>query len=222
MLTPGELDAFIKSADSVHHAAAGHLRTRQNEQSVIAFISNLQSSVTSVIDGAIAQGVAIACGKGCCYCCHARIVALAPEIFCIAQELECQPIDERNQVIERLKTHGNSVNESAAWALRPKCPFLTDKLCSIYEVRPSRCRKAHSLDVTKCESDATEIPQDLGVVLSVEALMNGISAAYSTCGFSATSHELGRGVLLALSDPTAESRWYSGEEVFAPVEAALP
>ena len=103
-----------------------------------------------------------------------------------------------------------------AWSRRPKCPFLKNELCAIYDVRPSVCRKAHSLDVTKCQTGASEIPQNLATMVSVAALTKGMSDAYGRLGFDASGHELGRAVLLALSDPTAESRWCSGEAVFMP------
>lgn len=86
--------------------------------------------------------------------------------------------------------------------------------CTIYDVRPSVCRRAHSLDVRKCEANAPEIPQDLGVVVSIEALSNGTSDACRKLGFNTLGHELGLAVLLALFDESAESRWFNGEPVF--------
>jgi hypothetical protein len=68
--------------------------------------------------------------------------------------------------------------------------------------------------MTKCQTHASEIPQDLGTVVGVEALAKGTSEAYRRLGFDASSHELGRAVLLVLFDPSAESRWYSGNAFF--------
>jgi Fe-S-cluster containining protein len=214
MLTHEEQVAFLMSANNVRKAAECHLRANRDKQSVIKFVSNLQHGVSRVIQTAVEQGVKIACEAGCNHCCSARVEAIAPEIFRIARELESRPADELNHYVQRLTMHVAMPSEAAAWAHRTQCPFLSNDLCSIYDVRPSRCRKAHSLDVTKCRANAPEIPQDLGTVLGVEALVKGTSDAYSSLGYDASSHELGRSVLIALSDPSAESRWYSGESVF--------
>jgi len=215
MLSLEEQLAFLKSASNVQQVTERHLRTQRSQQSVISFVANLQRGVTRVMQTAIEQGVGIACKVGCNHCCRARVEAMAPEIFRIARELEGWPPAELDQCVARLKTHAARLGEAAAWNQRARCPFLADdELCSIYDVRPSVCRKAHSLDLEQCRENAAEIPQDLGSVVAVEALAKGTSDAYAELGFDAAGHELGRAVLLALSDPSAESRWYSGEPVF--------
>lgn len=214
MLSPKEQVAFLKSVGNVQQASENYLRTHRSKQSVISFVSNLQRSVSRVIQTAIDQGVGVACKAGCNHCCRARVEVTAPEIFLIVREIEARPTEELNQFIQRLKIHAAMPYEATAWNQRTPCPFLTNDLCSIYDVRPSVCRKAHSLDVRKCESYAAEIPQDLGIVVSVEALAKGTSEAYRKLRFDASSHELGRSVLLTISDPSAESRWYNGESVF--------
>jgi hypothetical protein len=93
-------------------------------------------------------------------------------------------------------------------------------LCSIYQVRPAACRKAHSSDVAECEAHAPVIPQDREVALHAEALLIGTSDAYRQRGFDASSYELVRAVLIALSDPSVQARWYGGEQVFEAAEAA--
>lgn len=213
-LTPEEKLAFFHSTDNVRQATEQHLRADQSRQAVISFVSSLQHSVSRVIQMAYAQGVGIACTAGCSHCCSARVEAMAPEVFLIAKELDGRPAEERQQFVQRLKTHVPAHSEARAWNQRSKCPFLTDDLCAIYAVRPSGCRKAHSQDVEKCRENALEIPQDLGVVVATEALTKGSAEGYARLGFDAAGHELGRAVLLALSDPTAESRWYKGESVF--------
>ena len=218
MLTPEEERAFLQSASNVEQVAERRLRALQSRQSVIAFVSNLQRGVSEVVQSAIGQGVGVACKAGCNHCCHARVEAIAPEIFGIARELAARPAEELNRYIQRLRihavAHAATHDAATAWNQQAECPFLTNDLCAIYDVRPSGCRKAHSLDVEKCKENAPEIPQDLGIVVNVEALAKGTSDAYRTLGFDASGHELGRAVLLALTDSSAESRWFSGERVF--------
>ena len=215
MLTAEEQDAFLKSAENVRQTAERHLRACQNQQSVIAFVANLQQSASHIGRAAVERAVTIACQAGCSYCCHARVEAIPPEIFRITKELTSRSSQELNRLVQRLQTHVLTHNRLNAWNQRPECPFLENDLCAIYEVRPSACRKAHSLDVQQCQISAPEIPQDLGVVVNIEALMKGTSDAYRGLGLDASAYELGSAVLMALKYPSEESRWFGGETVFA-------
>lgn len=216
MLTPEEQAAFVTSANNVRQAVERHLRCRGSQHAVISFVSNLQQSVSRVVQTALEQGIPIACKPGCNHCCAARVEAMAAEVFHIARELERRPADERDRLVRRLKIHVSMRSEATAWNQRPECPFLTNALCSIYDVRPNACRKAHSLDADKCRENAPEIPQDLGIAVAVEAMAKGTSDAYANLGFEASGLELAPAVLIALSDASAESRWYRGEPVFTP------
>lgn len=216
MLTPEEQTAFLRSADNVRQAAERHLATHRSQQSAVTFVSNLQRDVSRLIHVAVERGVKIACRAGCSHCCSVRVEAMAPEIFLIARELASRPPDELKHLVERLNAHAALTGETLSSDRPTECPFLTNGLCSIYDVRPSVCRKAHSLDLTKCRTHAFEIPQDLATVVGVEALAKGTSDAYRGLGLDASGHELGRAVLLVLSDPSAETRWYSGKAAFPP------
>jgi hypothetical protein len=101
-----------------------------------------------------------------------------------------------------------------AWNTRKACPFLIDGLCSIYEVRPTACRKAHSLDVTSCATASPTIPQNLRMALHAEALALGTANAYGDRRLDAAKHEFIAAVIVALKDPSTETRWFAGEHVF--------
>lgn len=215
MLTPEEQTAFLQSAENVQQAAIKHLGKHHDELSVIAFVRNLQRGVDRVVDEAIHKGAHLDCRTGCSHCCRARVEAIAPEIFQIAAELESRSAHERSEIIERLRAHASTQDEEPAlWNQRKDCPFLTNHLCSIYQVRPAVCRKAHSADVGKCEAFAPTVPQNLEIALGAEALLRGTSGAYQQRGLDASSHELVSAVLLAIQDPSAQARWYKGEQVF--------
>lgn len=215
VLSPQEQAAFLESAENVRHAAESHLRRQDSERSAITFVRSVQHAVDRVLGAAIAQGARIDCKAGCSHCCNARVEAIPPEIFLIASEIEQRSPSERADIVARLQTHITASNlEAAPWNHRTSCPFLKDHLCSIYHVRPAACRKAHSVDVDACASHASVIPQNLKIVLDSEALLKGTSEAYRQCGVGASGHELVRAVLLALLDPSAQARWYNGEQVF--------
>ncbi len=214
-LTSEETTALLQSADQVRQAAVRHLGDKHGSPLVISFVRNLQTGIDQVVSVAVEEGVALACKAGCNHCCSAQVEAIEPEIFRIAREIASRSPEEISALIERLRMYGAVPSDAAPWSRRTPCPFLADDLCSIYEVRPGVCRKAHSLDVAKCAENSPTIPQSLNIVLGAEALLKGTSDAYRDLGLHAVGHDLGPAVLVALTDPTAESRWQSGEAVFA-------
>nr|WP_315426954.1 YkgJ family cysteine cluster protein [uncultured Albidiferax sp.] len=218
-LTPEEQVAFLQSVDQVQQAALRGLAAQPDGWAVVAFIRHLQRGVDDVVAAVRDQGVQLDCAAGCSHCCHARVEAMAPEIFQIASALATRPPLELAETLAQLQAHlaaqaQDASLQDAPWSRRPACPFLGDRLCTIYAVRPAACRKAHSRDVAACASDAVLIPQSLELAVHAEALQLGTAAAYRQRGLDAQPHELVQAVLLALRDPSALSRWQAGEPVF--------
>jgi uncharacterized protein len=213
MLTDEEHNAMLKSIDRVRQLAVDKLGKRDNREYAVAFVANLHRSVDSVASKATELGPVPECKVGCSYCCRVRVEATDPEVFRIAQRLRQQPERQVTQIIEKLRGH---VAKQTAGPVnsRQDCSFLVNDRCSIYEVRPAVCRKAHSLSVAQCASLAPEIPQNIKLVIEAEALMAGTSQAYQEVNLTASAHELNSALLLALTDESAESRWYDGESVF--------
>ncbi len=215
-LSAAEQAALLRSVQNVQTAAVRQLRDQPDPVSVIRFVCTVQRGVDKVVQDRAQGGVKPDCRSGCSHCCSARVEAMPAEVFQIAREVSRLADAARAGVIGRLRVQVAAAGDALLWKHRPVCAFLEAGLCSIYPVRPGVCRKAHSLDVRRCEAGSADIPEDLGLVLDAEALIKGASSAYAQLGFEARGVELARGVLLALSDPTAEARWSNGERVFFP------
>lgn len=216
MLSNDEQTALLDSIERIRARAANHLRSTPSPSNAVNFVANLHSAVDKVAQQTNGTGPKTECQAGCAYCCGVRVEATDPEVFLIARELRKRPAAQVNALIERLKNRAATAEMDD---LRSDCAFLENHLCSIYEVRPAVCRKAHSLSAKCCRELAPEIPQDLGLLLGAEALMRGTSDAYHEVGLCAAPHELCNAVLLALVDETAETRWHNGESVFADGQA---
>jgi hypothetical protein len=214
-LSTEERAALLRSVDNVQTAAVQHLRRRPDALSVIHFVSTVQQGVDKVFQARTQRGAKPDCKAGCSHCCSARVEAMPAEVFQIARHVSRRAGPALQAVIDRLQAQVCGSGDALLWRERKACAFLEQGLCSIYEVRPSVCRKGHSLDVTRCESGSTEIPEDLALVLDAEALIKGASNAYAQLGFESKGVELARAVLLALSDPAAQARWHNGECVFS-------
>jgi Fe-S-cluster containining protein len=179
----------------------------------IGFVVNLHRGLDHVASRASELGPVSECKIGCSYCCHVRVEATDPEVFYIARRIHQQPAVEVAELIKKLRRYIADRNVDSIGS-KQACSFLAENRCTIYEVRPAACRKAHSLSVKQCEVLSPEIPQNLKLLVDAEALMAGVSEAYHEVKLMASAHELNSAVLVALSDESAEARWHSGEIVF--------
>jgi len=171
-----------------------------------------------------AQKPAVACRKGCGWCCHVTIVATAPEIFLIANWLRDQYKEDFAGLLYRLqaadqKTRYLSASERPARKI--PCAMLVNNACSIYSVRPGACRGLVSRSAALCESGYNgenvriDVP-DLWTRLR-HAHKQVLWAALSACGRPAACYEFHHALRIALENPDAETRWLQGEDVFTAV-----
>lgn len=209
---------LLQSIEGVERAVSVHLQPVRASVAAVHWIHQLQANVDAVYDKHVQAGAPVQCHKGCGHCCHIRVEALPPEIFRIAAHLQASwtaDAESGRLTMQRLTQHSAAVAAAATSHAQPPCPFLVDQVCSIYPVRPSVCRKGHSLDVHACENHAPTLPQSLGLLADAEALIQGTSRAYADQGLQSGGHEMVAAVLLALQDDTAQTRWLAGEAVFA-------
>lgn len=104
------------------------------------------------------QGKTVPCTKGCSTCCSYLVPLSIPEVIHFFEEVEAMPNDQASEVWEQtlfaarqLLSNGPSEQGSdeeildalSHWYSNQKieCPFLKNKLCSIYNQRPLACRE---------------------------------------------------------------------------------
>jgi Fe-S-cluster containining protein len=217
MLSNDEQAAFLASIDGVRRKAVSHLGSNLNVPSAVAFAANLQRAVDKVVQQATDPKPE--CKPGCAWCCSLLVEAMEPEIFLIASEIRKRGPEEVDAVVEALRIRAADTKVDPKNLRRRDCAFLKNTRCSIYEVRPSVCRKAHSLSAESCRNFASEIPQKVEILLGAEALMQGTAEAYRQLKLPASAHELCNAVLQVLTDDMAEAKWFNGEAVFSRVDA---
>jgi Fe-S-cluster containining protein len=102
-----------------------------------------------------------------------------------------------------------------------KCPFLDDGKCSVYEVRPARCKTFHAKDVEGCKK-SYEDPSDLTIASSFvpelyyagEAHLKGFRQALADSGYDTSVYELNSALELALADSTPKRRFERHKKAF--------
>jgi Fe-S-cluster containining protein len=91
------------------------------------------------------------CAPGCASCCHVHVEATTAEIAAAAAHLVAtRSASELRALALRLALTA-ALPAEERWAARTPCALLAvDGTCSIYEVRPLRCRAFHSYSVEVC------------------------------------------------------------------------
>jgi Fe-S-cluster containining protein len=149
-----------------------------------------------------------ACGAGCSYCCHVHAEATMPELLAIAAHLQAtRSPTELAAMIERLTAHTNVVaalDHEERWRAKIPCALLgRDGRCTIYEVRPLRCRAFHSWSVDACREAYSGIEEPDLVTSPVldrvcDAAEEGFDRALEQRGISAAPILLEGGLLEVL------------------------
>jgi Fe-S-cluster containining protein len=162
---------------------------------------------------------AIACRKGCAWCCYGTVMVTAPEAFRLARAIK--PADKA-RFIERAQATAN-LTAAERFGRKLPCPLLEDGLCSSYAERPLSCRRVTSFAVEPCleefEGKAGDILMPKQALTHAANAQIPMLAALKAAGRPAQLYELSAAVGTVLSMDDAEARWLAGEDIFSGVTA---
>lgn len=141
-----------------------------------ALHQEMDDATASRAEFAAADGLHIACEKGCSGCCENTIITTDPEAMVVAAWLQEAAQHEAKSTFKAnyrrwRERVGNRLNKLAIylsvgsmdeyeklllelWRERVMCAFNRDGACIIYPVRPNVCRSCHALDTAQhCRGD---------------------------------------------------------------------
>lgn len=166
-----------------------------------------------------------ACKAGCSYCCYYKVEVKAHEMLVIHEHMQKNLASELNaQILASAKANAELIRTlipKEHLSTNIKCPFLIENQCSIYEVRPFRCRSFHALKVDACEASyanpsdfsiATELIEDVSHFS--DALSQGFEAATMDSGYDHRTYDLNTALLEVFEDSSIEKRYKRGKKVF--------
>lgn len=186
-------------------ALAELIDTKSGARSASAFAGAAHALYEATIK-ANPPSVALACKKGCNWCCYSTVAATVPEILHVWMSAKGQ-----------LRGAGE-----VATGAKPPCLMLRDGACAIYASRPLMCRVANSLDWTVCREEYEGTNPDRDVPVSRVPIEHGaavrtsVIAAVRMKGLDAGLYELAS----AMRECDAEggegvaARWLGGGEPF--------
>ncbi|MGE5517105.1 MAG: YkgJ family cysteine cluster protein [Bacteroidota bacterium] len=150
-----------------------------------------------------------ACRKGCGWCCHQRVGAAAIEVLAMARALRDRP---------------EAVAALAAWTPGGPCAFLKDGACSVYDVRPLKCRSLWHVDERHCMGKYAHLPAfgptpsagfQLEPKMIYEGALKGLALALIRAGRDCPGLELMPALRAVIDRPDAAAKaWAAGDAVF--------
>ena len=132
--------------------------------SMLLLYEAVEANQQKILAAYASEGWVPSCRSGCDACCHQLVMATMAEAQATAdgvrnsphrtrleQSLECW-LEKTRDLRRKLQNVADDMLESevetiaaAYWDQRIPCPFLLDRHCAIYEVRPLACRHHFSL-----------------------------------------------------------------------------
>lgn len=155
-----------------------------------------------------------ACRRGCGWCCHQKVGAAAVEVLAISRALIDRPMQ---------------ASMLRSWTKGQPCAFLQDGACSIYDIRPLKCRSLWHVDVRHCMAKYAGLPVSGGKTdpsfrsepkTIYEGALKGLALPLIKQGRDCPGLELMPALQAVLDNPDAASQWWAGQSPF-PAETVL-
>lgn len=216
-------DPFQAAALDEYQKATAQLESRRDPATA------LQKSYTrydTLIARAMeASPIKPACKAGCAFCCHYKVEVRAHEILLIKDYMSKTWSEEKiTAVLADVEANAaiiRTLSPEQHLVTNIQCALLQDNQCSIYPVRPFRCRNFHSTDANACEQShgdpgnmdiATGMIEDIAML--ADAHTQGFEAAAEHTGRDNRVYDFSTALLEAFSDKSATKRHQRGKKTF--------
>ena len=166
-----------------------------------------------------------ACKAGCAYCCYYKVEVMAHEMFLIKDYLQknWQPSQIEsllNEAEENAKTI-RTLTQEQHLTTNIKCVFLENNQCSIYSMRPFKCRNFHATNAKACEQSFND-PENLSIennfvetiAMFGNAHSQGFETAIKNVGKDSRAYDFTTALLEVFAEPNAFKRFSKGKKTF--------
>ena len=236
---PRTADSDITTA--VHFKALDALRAGRTPSGLAAAAGAAGSAAESawaearpVVEARKQPG--FACAAGCAWCCHQQVAVAPAEAIAIArhvaQTFSPPAFAALKARLAELDARSRGLGVAQRAQLKAPCAFLEGSECSIYAVRPLRCRGVYSRDAQHCrwamenpdqvfgspDRHTKAGPYPVEPARIMDAALSGLARALRDEGLAWEALELTAAVRTALDIPDAAGRYLAGEPVFRGAE----
>jgi Fe-S-cluster containining protein len=205
---------------------AAFANARDPERMTLAVVT-LHRRVDEALAATIAgHKVAVACARGCGYCCSLRVQVQPYEAFRLAGWLRKHfDAPKLERVLGRLRDNAartRELGEEGRKRTNIPCALLGDDgACTAYEARPAQCRRYHSTNVDPCKAfhadpsrDDIESGMHPAVSHNADVIITQGRHAVREAGLNDDSVDMNVALLEALENPKTFRRWKDGKKPF--------
>lgn len=224
--------AATRDALAEIRGSTGDARSRRLASLARGRHAELESIVATAFESSAegrATRDAVACRKGCYFCCHINVQVTIPDAILVASAIRAGRFGRFAATVRATADRIRGLAPAERYRQAVPCPMLENGACGIYDVRPTACRAYLATDARKCEASlesarTTGLPtpvESLAYPQQISAAINGaVLQACADEGLQNCAVELTLATDLILRDDTAVERWLSGETVFEPYRSA--
>jgi Fe-S-cluster containining protein len=210
-------DNFMHTAQAEYNIASSELSKFSPQEFYRRHDALIKNTINSI-------STKPACRAGCSYCCYYKVEARALEVLAIQQyvvsKFEPEKIRQVKEQASRNVNEAKGLSYKEHLATNQQCPFLIENQCSVYAVRPSKCRNFHAADVQGCK-ESYEQPENLTIPNAfIEEVFEtgngatmGFEKATDVAGFDPRFYDLNSAFLEAMDTKFAK-RMKSGKKAF--------
>lgn len=213
--------AYIQHFEAERSAATTDLNTLAPHESLVRFYDRLDQTIQVSTQLSTIKPV---CREGCAYCCYYKVEAKAIEILAIQHYAKSRlSTAQMTRIIEQAQ-HNIEQTQHLSYTQQlmtnQRCAFLLEQRCTIYPVRPSKCRNFHATEVEGCKKSVEEPEADVpnSIVPLIHASAHGVSDGFeqtvAAAGKDARVYDLNSAFLEAIHNPAVAKRFASGKKTF--------
>jgi Fe-S-cluster containining protein len=217
-------DRFQNAAQDEYQRAAVHLKGSKDANTALqkSYV-RYDNLIAKAFDNATQKP---ACQAGCSFCCYYKVEARAHEVLVIKEYISKHFSAEKiAEVIQEATANAaiiRTLTPAQHLTTNLKCALLHNNQCSIYSVRPFRCRNFHSTDVVACEAsfnDPANMSVSTGMIedaaILADAHTQGFETAAEHTGRDNRIYDFNTALVEVLSDEQALKRYRRGKKTFA-------
>ena len=176
--------------DGIEYQVRSYVSRALMEEGAVDCVDQIHAYADQMIEHLNATQVPpikVACKAGCSWCCHLDVEVTLPEVSRIVAFLrQSLDADSLERVIANVReTHRQKMaREVSGDVPKTPCALLVEGLCSVYAVRPLKCRGGNSTDAETCKMYfetgengllAISAPQ----LLAADSIQNGLARGSS-------------------------------------------
>lgn len=216
-------DIFQTTAQQEYQRSAAQLKGSKDANTALKkSYERYDNLIATTFDESISKP---ACKAGCAFCCYYKVEARAHEILLIKDYMVKNFTPEKIAAVlkeaEANATIIRSLTPEQHLTTNLKCTMLENNQCSIYPVRPFRCRNFHSTDAQACENsfnDPTNMEISTGMIEEVAILADahtqGFEAAVGQTGRDNRVYDFNTALIDAFAGANTLNRYKAGKKAF--------